>query len=97
MEEITDEKPRHSEVPAPIMESNLALPFGVVPQELEAEPARPSNKDQNDNMDALSVKTTTDQIFGESAEPQIDLDQRNLGLSIVRHFGWSGSKHDDYE
>ncbi|KAM0478559.1 hypothetical protein ACHAPX_005148 [Trichoderma viride] len=49
------------------------------------------------NMDALSEKTTTDQIFGEPAEPQTDLDQRKLGLSIVRNFGWSGSNYDDSE
>ncbi|UKZ59553.1 uncharacterized protein TrAtP1_000854 [Trichoderma atroviride] len=97
MEEIIGEETSHSEVPAPIMETSLALPIGEVPQELEAEFERPSNKDQDDNMDTLSVKTTTDQIFDESREPQTNLDQRKLGLSIVRNFGWSGSNYDDYE
>ncbi|EHK48132.1 ankyrin repeat protein [Trichoderma atroviride IMI 206040] len=79
------------------MEANLVLSIGEVPQELEAEFERPSNKDQDDNMDTLSVKTTTDQIFDESTEPQTDLDQRKLGLSIVRNLGWSGSNYDDYD
>lgn len=64
MEEIVGGEPSHNEVPAPIVEANLALPIGEVPQEVE---------------------------------PQADLDQRKLGLSIVRNFGWSGSNYDDYE
>lgn len=96
MEEIVEGELSHSEVPAPIMESNLALPIGEVPQELEAESERPSNKGQDDK-NTLSVKTMTDQIFDESTEPRTDLDQRKLGLSIVRNFGWSGSNYDDYE
>ncbi|KAK1244948.1 hypothetical protein MKX08_004577 [Trichoderma sp. CBMAI-0020] len=87
----------HREVLAPIMGTNLALSTGEVPQELEAQSERPNNKDQDENMDALSVMTTTDQIFDGSTEPQTDLDQRKLGLSIVRNFGWSGSNDDDYE
>ncbi|KAM0512787.1 hypothetical protein ACHAPE_008540 [Trichoderma viride] len=95
MEEIVEGESNHSEVSAPIIEANLALPNGKVPQEVEAESERSRKEDQDDNMNALSV--TTDQTFDESTEPQTDLNQRKLGLSIVRNFGWSGSNYDDYD
>ncbi|PNP52486.1 hypothetical protein THARTR1_06954 [Trichoderma harzianum] len=79
------------------MEPNLALPIQEVSQELEADFERLRNEDQDDSIDAVSVKTTTDQIFNPPTEPRIDLEQRKLGLSIVRNLGWSGSNYDDYE
>lgn len=83
--------------PALIMEPNLALPIQDVPQELEADFGRMRNEDQDGAIDAVSIKTTTDQIFNPPTEPQIDLEERKLGLSIVRNLGWSGSNYDDYE
>lgn len=85
------------EDPASIMEPNLALPIQEVPQELEADSGRMRNEDQDGAIDAVSIKTTTDQIFNPPTEPQIDLEERKLGLSIVRNLGWSGSNYDDYE
>ncbi|KAK4077876.1 uncharacterized protein Triagg1_3570 [Trichoderma aggressivum f. europaeum] len=79
------------------MELNLALPIQEVSQELEAESERLRKKDEDDAIDAISVKTTTDQIFNPPTEPQIHLEQRKLGLSIVRNLGWSGSYYDDYD
>ncbi|KAL6793069.1 ankyrin repeat protein [Trichoderma sp. SZMC 28012] len=85
------------EDPALMMEPNLALPIQEVPQELEADSGRMRNEDQDGAIDTESIKTTTDQIFNPPTEPQIDLEQRKLGLSIVRNLGWSGSNYDDYD
>ncbi|KAK4060966.1 hypothetical protein Trihar35433_9891 [Trichoderma harzianum] len=85
------------EDPALIMEPNLALPLQEVFQELEADSERMRNGDQDDDIDAVSIKTTTDQIFNPPTEPQIELEQRKLGLSITRNLGWSGSNYDDYD
>lgn len=85
------------EDPASTMEPNLALPIQEVPKELEADSGRMKNEDQDGAIDAISIKTTTDQIFNPPTEPHIDLEERKLGLSIVRNLGWSGSSYDDYD
>lgn len=83
--------PSSGEEPTLIKEPNLALPLQ------EADSERMRNEDQDDAIDAISVETTTDQIFNPPTEPQSELEQRKLGLSIIRNLGWSGSNYDDYE
>ncbi|KAJ4859870.1 ankyrin repeats (3 copies) domain-containing protein [Trichoderma breve] len=94
---MTEEAPSSGEDPGLIMEPNLAPSIQEVSQELEADSERLRNEDQADAMDAISVETTTDQIFNPPTEPQSELEQRKLGLSIIRNLGWSGSNYDDYD
>lgn len=89
--------PSAGEDPDLIMKLNLPLHIQDISQEKKIGLERMRNEDQDDAIDALSVETTTDQIFNPPTEPQIDLEQRKLGLSIVRNLGWSGSNYDDYE
>ncbi|KAL7955110.1 ankyrin repeat protein [Trichoderma compactum] len=94
---MTEGAPSSGEDLTSIMEPNLAPPIQEMSQELEADSERLRNEDKYDAIDAISVKTATDQIFNSRTEPQIDLGQRKLGLSIVRNLGWSGSNYDDYD
>ncbi|KAL7793938.1 ankyrin repeat protein [Trichoderma afarasin] len=89
--------PSAGEDPDLIMKPNLSLHIQEISQELKVDSERMRNEDQDDAIDALSVETTTDQIFNPPTEPQIHLEQRKLGLSIVRNLGWSGSSYDDYD
>lgn len=89
--------PNAGEDPDLIMKPNLSLHIQEISQKLKVDSEKMRNEDQDDAIDALSVETTTDQIFNPPTEPQIDLKQRKLGLSIVRNLGWSGSNYDDYE
>ncbi|KAF3074201.1 Ankyrin-3 [Trichoderma lentiforme] len=89
--------PSAGEDPALIMKPNLSLHIQEISQELKVDSEKMRNEDQDDVIDALIIETTTDRIFNPPTEPQIDLEQRKLGLGIVRNLGWSGSNYDDYD
>jgi hypothetical protein len=51
-------------------------------------------------QDAVSVKTTTANIFpeyGQDAPPGPESKQHKLGLDINEPWGWDGSSYNDYE
>ncbi|KAI1128725.1 putative ankyrin repeat protein [Nemania abortiva] len=56
--------------------------------------------EEDENLDAASVKTTTTDLFSqreESSSPGPESKQHELGLEIKYPWGWSGSLYDDYD
>ncbi|KAF5642482.1 ankyrin repeat [Fusarium tjaetaba] len=54
------------------------------------------NTEQDDkDDDAVSIKTTTDDLFGDGTDTSPR--EHKLGLDINFPWGWSGSSYDDYE
>lgn len=50
---------------------------------------------EQDEDDAMSIETTTDQLF--ETESDVVSKEHKLGLDINPLWGWSGSAYDDYE
>jgi hypothetical protein len=51
---------------------------------------------EQDEDDAVSIETTTDQLFYSASEAVVSKEHK-LGLDINPVWGWSGSAYDDYE
>ncbi|KAF5011778.1 hypothetical protein FDECE_2145 [Fusarium decemcellulare] len=49
------------------------------------------------NQDAISVKTTTDDLFSQGSQEDTPSKEHSLGLEIKYPWGWSGSAYDDYD
>ncbi|EHK17447.1 uncharacterized protein TRIVIDRAFT_66366 [Trichoderma virens Gv29-8] len=84
------------EASAPILETNSSAEpeFGI--SEFCSSIRAVDHEDQDDDEDAMSViTTTTDRLL--SGDPPPYSEQRTLGLNIVRHLGWSGSKVYEYD
>jgi hypothetical protein len=67
---------------SPVPDVNATAPNANVEQEEEED-------------DAVSIKTTTDELLGEGTEASPR--EHKLGLDINFPWGWSGSSYDDYE
>ncbi|UKZ79628.1 hypothetical protein TrVFT333_007388 [Trichoderma virens FT-333] len=84
------------EASAPILETNSSTEpeFGI--SEFCSSIRAVDHEDQDDDEDAMSaITTTTDRLL--SGDPPPYSEQRTLGLNIVRHLGWSGSKVYEYD
>ncbi|RYP78211.1 hypothetical protein DL771_000688 [Monosporascus sp. 5C6A] len=90
---MTDPNPITSEA------SPLALEPNERPQ-AKAPASDAGSNTSNANVDAISIKTTTTDIFsrsGRSSSAGTESKQHKLGFDINYPWGWSGSSYDDYD
>ncbi|RYP16723.1 hypothetical protein DL765_004959 [Monosporascus sp. GIB2] len=90
---MTDPDHIASEASPPTLEPN-ERPQGKAPA------SDAGSNASNANEDAISIETTTTDIFsqsGRSSSAGTESKQHKLGLDINYPWGWSGSAYDDYD